>query len=174
MKIGYYQIHVEDVDVEKMAMKIKYNFYEFLVIHLSYVMHPFTFTTLMNLIFHEKLNEFVIIYIDDILVYSKSTEEYATHLEFVLQKFKENKLYANQAKSKCTSLEMEFLGHVLSWETVKPILRKIESIKEWQSLVLTKGVRSFLRLADFYTKFIKDFFCIGKIAHQLLEEKKIL
>jgi len=57
---------------------------------------------------------------------------------------------------------------------VKPILRKIESIKEWQNLVLTKGVRSFLRLADFYTKFIKDFFCIGKIAHQLLEEKKIL
>jgi hypothetical protein len=77
-------------------------------------MHPSTFTTLMNSIFHEKLNEFVIIYIDDILVYSKFMKEHMTHLKFVLQKFKENKLYANWVKSEFTSLEMDFLGHVLS------------------------------------------------------------
>jgi hypothetical protein len=67
----------------------------------------------MNFIFHEKLDDFVIIYIDDILVYSKSAKKHAMHLEFVLQKFKENKLYANQAKSEFASLEMEFLGYVL-------------------------------------------------------------
>jgi hypothetical protein len=68
----------------------------------------------MNSIFHKKLDEFMIIYINDILVYSKSMEEHAIHLEFVLQKVRENKLYANQTKSEFTSLKMDFLGHVLS------------------------------------------------------------
>jgi hypothetical protein len=74
----------------------------------------------------------MIIYIDDILVYSKSIEEHGTHLEFVLQKLKENKLYTNYAKSEFTNLEMDFLRHVLFWEWVKPNPKKIESIKEWK------------------------------------------
>jgi hypothetical protein len=91
----------------------------------------------------------MIIYIDDILVYSKSIEKHVTHLEFVLQKFKENKLYTNQAKSEFTSPKMDFLGHVFSWKGVKPHPKKIESIKEWQSLVLATSIRSFLRLDNF-------------------------
>jgi len=67
-------------------------------------------------------------------------EDHATYLEFVLQKLKKNKLYANWVKSEFTSLEIDFLGHVLSQEGVRPKLRKIESIKEWQSLVLVKGL----------------------------------
>jgi hypothetical protein len=83
----------------------------------------------MNSIFCEKLNEFVSIYTNDILVYSKSTKEHVTHLEFVLQKFKEDKLYTNRVTSKFASLEMDFLGHVLSWEEVRVDPKKIESIK---------------------------------------------
>jgi len=67
----------------------------------------------MNLIFHEKLDEFVVIYVDDILVYSKFVEEHVTHLEFVLQKFKKNKLYANWGKNEFANPKMDFLGHVL-------------------------------------------------------------
>lgn len=83
----------------------------------------------MNSIFHKKLDEFVSIYIDDILVYSKSTKEHVTYLEFVLQKLKEDKLYTNWVKSKFASLEMDFLGHVLFQEGVRVNLKKIESIK---------------------------------------------
>jgi hypothetical protein len=98
-------------------------------------------------------------------------ENHATHLEFVLQKFKKNKLYANWAKSEFTSLKTNFLGHVLSQDGVRPDLSKIESIKEWQSLVLVKGVRSFLGLANFYSKFIKDFSALAKSFIDLLKKK---
>jgi hypothetical protein len=101
---------VEEADLEKMAMRTKYDFYEFLVMSFGLCNAPSTFTTLMDLIFHEKLSEFIIIYIDDIFVYSKSAKEHATHLKFVLQNLK----YVNQAKSKFASLKMDFLGHVLS------------------------------------------------------------
>ncbi len=91
-------------------MRTKYDFYDFLVMSFGLCNAPSTFTTLMDLIIHEKLNQFIIIYIDDILVYSKSAKEHATHLEFVLQNLK----YVNQAKNKFISLKMDFLGHVLS------------------------------------------------------------
>ncbi len=84
LKLGYYQIHVEDADVEKTPMRTRYNSYEFLVMSFGLCNAPSIFTTLMNSIYHEKLDEFVIIYIDDILLYSKSADEHATHLKFVL------------------------------------------------------------------------------------------
>jgi hypothetical protein len=125
----------------------------------------------MNSNFHEKLNKFVIIYVDDILVYSKSMEEHVTHLEFVLQKFKENKLYVIQAKNKFARLEMDFLEHVLSCERVTPNPKKIESIKEWQSSNSTKGIKYLLRLTNLYKKFIKDFSALGKPPIDLLKKK---
>ncbi len=95
MKLGYYQIRMGEADVEKTTMRTKYGSYKFLVMPFGLYNAPSTFTMSMNFIFHEKLNDFVIIYIDDILVYSKSIEKHVMHLEFVLQKFKEDKLYAN-------------------------------------------------------------------------------
>jgi len=86
---------MEEANVEKTAMKTKYDSYEFLVMSFGLCNAPSTFTTLTDLIFHEKSNEFIITYIDDILVYSKSTKEHATHLEFVLQNLKKTKLYVN-------------------------------------------------------------------------------
>jgi hypothetical protein len=98
-------------------------------------------------------------------------EEHVTHLEFVLQKFKENKLYVIQAKNKFPSLEMDFLEHVLSCERVTPNPKKIESIKEWQSSNSTKGIKSLLRLINLYKKFIKDFFALGKPPIDLLKKE---
>ncbi len=88
-----------------------------------------------------------------------------THVEFMLLKFKENKLYANWAKNKFVILEMDFLGHVLSWEGARLDPKTIESIKEWQSPNLTKGVRSFLGLPKFYKKVHKGLFSISKTTH---------
>ncbi len=162
MKSNYYQIHMGEVDVEKMTMGTRYGSYEFLIMLFRLCNAPFNFTTLLNSIFHEKLDEFIIIYIYDILVYSKFVEVHVIHLEFVLQKFKENKLYSNKAKSEFTSLKMDFLGHLLSQEGMKPNPKKIELIKECQSPISTKGVKSFLGLANFYNMFIKDFSALAK------------
>jgi hypothetical protein len=95
-----------------------YDFYELLVMPFGLCNAPSTFTTFMNFIFHAKSDEFVIIYIDHIFVYSKLVEEHVEHLKSMLKKLRVNNLYTNQLKSEYPSLEMEFLGHVLFQERV--------------------------------------------------------
>jgi len=83
----------------------------------------------MNFIFHEKLDKFVIVYIDDIFIYSKTAKEHARHLEYVLRKLKENQFFANYAKNEFTQKEMNFLGHVLSQMGISLNSRKLEAIE---------------------------------------------
>ncbi len=111
----------------------------------------------MDSIFHEKLDEFVIIYIDDILVYSKTTKKHKENLEYVLSKFYENNFFVNTAKNEFAQEEMDFLGHILSWEGVKLDPKKLQTTQDWKRIIMVKGVRSFLGLANFYWKFIKGF-----------------
>jgi hypothetical protein len=129
MKLGYYQIWIIKEDVENITMQIKYGLYEFLVMFFGLCNAMATFKTLMNLIFHEKLDEFVIIYIDDIFIYSKIAKEHARHLEYVLRKLKENQFFANHVKSEYTQEEMNFLGHVLSQMRISLNSKKFETIK---------------------------------------------
>jgi hypothetical protein len=92
----------------------------------------------------------------------------------MLQKLKKNKLYANQTNSEFASLKMDFLGHVLPQEGVRPDPKKIESIKEWQSPALANGVRSFLGLPNVYIKFIKDFSALAKpLANPLKKQSEL-
>lgn len=88
------------------------------------------FMTFMNSIFHERLDDFVIIYIDDILMYSKIAKEHVENLEYVLSNFCENKFFVNWTKNEFARKEMDFLGHILSWEGVKLNTKKLEAIKD--------------------------------------------
>jgi hypothetical protein len=94
----------------------------------------------MNSIFHKKLNEFVIIYIDEVLVYSKIVEEHVKHLEHLLSKLKKNQLFANMANSEFAQKKMGFLGHILYGEGVRLDLKKLEAIKDWKRIVTIKGI----------------------------------
>jgi hypothetical protein len=114
LKSRYYQIRIANKDVKKTACRTRYGSYEFLVMPFGLCNTPSTFTTFMNTIFREEIDDFVIVYIDDILVYSKTAEEHARHLEVVLQKFKNNKLYAYGEKSDFFQNKIEFLGHVVT------------------------------------------------------------
>ncbi len=152
-------------------MRTCYGSYEFLVMPFGLCNAHSTFTTLMNSIFHNKLDEFLIIYIDGILIYSKSAKEHAKHLEYILQKLKDNNFYANKAKSEFARMEMDFLAHVLSLEGIRPNLKKVHAIKEWQSLVMAKGVWSFLGSANFYKKFITRFSTFAKLLINLLKKE---
>ncbi len=98
LKLRYYQIHIMGEDVEKMAMRTRYGLHEFLVMPFRSCNVSSMFTTLMNFIFHEKLDKFMIIYNDDILVYSKTTKEHVKHLKYILNKLHENRLFANKVK----------------------------------------------------------------------------
>lgn len=99
-------------------MKTMYDFYELKVMPFGLCNAPSTFTTFMNSIFHDMSNKFVIIYIDDIFVYSKLVEEHIDHLKSMLKTLRVNNLYTNKMKSEYASLKMEFMGHVLSQEGV--------------------------------------------------------
>ncbi len=119
-------------------MRTRYGLYEFLVMLFGLCNAPFTFTTFMNLVFHNKLEELLIIYINDILIYSKLAKEHVGHIKYVLQKLKENTLYVNKTKSEFA--QMDFLGHVLSLKNIRLDLKKVMAIKEWENLVTAKGV----------------------------------
>ena len=170
LKSGYYQIRIADGDIEKTACRTRYGSYEFLVMPFGLCNVPSTFTTLMNTIFREEMDDFVIVYIDDILVYSKTAEEHARHLEAVLGRLKDNKLYANGEKSDFAHEEIEFLGHVVTRDGIKPDMKKVKAIQEWKRPSTQKGLRSFLGLANYYRRFIRDFSKLARPLSDLLKK----
>jgi hypothetical protein len=124
----YYQIRFADGDIEKIACHTRYGFYEFFVMLFELCNAPSIFTTFMNTIFREEMDNLVIIYIDEILVYSKTVEDHARQLEVVLKKLRNSKLHANGEKSKFARLEIEFLGHVQTGNGINLGMKKVKAI----------------------------------------------
>jgi len=116
-----------------------------------------TFCTLMNDIFREWLDDFVVVYIDDILIYSGSLEEHAEHLRKVFQRLRENKLYAKLEKCEFEVTKVDFLGHRITQEGLKMDDHKVKAILDWELPKSVPTLRSFLGLASYYRKFIKNF-----------------
>ena len=114
---------------------------------------PATFMRLMNSVFMEYLDKFVVVYIDDILIYSKSEAEHAEHLCLVLTKLREHRLYAKFSKCEFWLTELVFLGHVISANGVAVIPNKVQSILDWETPKSVKDVRRFLGLAGYYRRF---------------------
>ena len=112
---------------------------------------------LMNWVFRPFLDRFVIVFIDDILVYSRSEEEHAMHLRLVLQTLREHQLYAKFSKYEFWLDQVAFLGHMVSKDGIEVDPKKIEAIIEWPSPTTVTEVRSFLSLASYYRRFMKDF-----------------
>ncbi len=125
---GYYQIWIAEGDEEKTACRTRYGSYEFLVMPFGLTNAPATFCTLMNDIFREWLDDFVVIYIDDILIYSSSLEEHVEHLRKVFQRLRENKLYAKLEKCEFGVTEVDFLGHRITQESLKMDDHKVKAI----------------------------------------------
>jgi hypothetical protein len=118
---------------------------------------PATFCTLLNDIFREWLDDFVVVYIDDILIYSGSLEEHAEHLRKVFQRLRENMLYAKLEKCEFEVMEVDFLGHRITQEGLKMDNHKVKAILDWELPKSILALRSFLGLASYYCKFIKNF-----------------
>jgi hypothetical protein len=132
---------------------------------------PAYFMYLMNKVFMEYLDKFVVVFIDDILIFSK-TEEYEKHLRMVLEKLKSNQLYAKFNKCEFWLIEVAFLGHVISAGGIAVDPSKVKDVLNWMPPTNASEIRSFLGLAGYYRRFIKDFSKIAKPMTRLLEKKK--
>nr|GFD01146.1 putative reverse transcriptase domain-containing protein [Tanacetum cinerariifolium] len=139
----------------KTAFRTRYGHYEFLVMPFGLTNAPAVIMDLMNRIFHEFLDEFVIVFIDDILVFSKSKEEHEDHLRTVLQTLRQEKLYAKFSKCEFWLSSVAFLGHIVSAEGITMDLTKVEAITKWPRPMSVTEVRSFLGLAGYYCRFVE-------------------
>jgi len=164
LHLGYYQIQIVEGDEKKIVYHTRYWSYEFLM-PFGLTNAPTTFCTFMNDIFRKCLDDFVVVYIDEILVYNNSMEEHVEHLRKMFRKLKKNKLYTEFAKYKFGVTKVDVLGHRVAQEAVKVDDHKVKAILHWEPPRSVLALRSFLGLASYYHKFIKNF---TKIAMPLI------
>ncbi|KAL4025729.1 hypothetical protein IC575_014134 [Cucumis melo] len=157
LRSGYHQLRIKDEDVPKTAFRSRYGHYEFIVMSFGLTNAPAVFMDLMNRVFREFLDTFVIVFIDDILIYSKTEAEHEKHLRIVLQTLRDNKLYAKFSKCEFWLKQVSFLGHVVSKAGVSVDPAKIEAVTGWTRPSTVSEVRSFLGLAGYYRRFVENF-----------------
>ena len=170
LRSGYYQMRVKEVDVLKTAFRTRYGHYEFLVMPFGLTNSPVTFMDLMNRVFRPYVDKFVVVFIDDILVYSKDAQEHEQHLKIVLQTLREKKLYAKLSKCDFWLKEVSFLGHIVSTEGIIVDPTKIEAIVNWKPPRNVTEVRSFLGLVGYYRIFTRGFSVITSLLTKLLRK----
>ncbi|XP_048448087.1 uncharacterized protein LOC103926898 [Pyrus x bretschneideri] len=161
LRSGYYQLKINRNDVPKTAFRTRYGHYEFLVMPFGLTNAPAAFMDLMNRVFQPYLDRFVIVFIDDILVYSKSKAEHVRHLTLVLKRLREHQLYAKFSKCQFWLNQVAFLGHVISAQGVLVDPQKVAAVENWEQPRTVTEVRSFLGLAGYYRRFVKDFSVIA-------------
>ncbi|KAK5845897.1 hypothetical protein PVK06_002140 [Gossypium arboreum] len=163
-------LRVKEADIHKTAFRTRYGHYEFLVMPFGLTNTPAAFMDLMNRVFQPFLDRFVVVFIDDILVYSETKAKHDEHLRTVLQVLREKELYAKFSKCEFWLREVTFLGHVVSAEGISVDPRKIESILEWKPPRSVSEIRSFLGLAGYYRRFVEGFSVIAAPLTKLIRK----
>ncbi|GBG93096.1 hypothetical protein CBR_g58781 [Chara braunii] len=164
LKSGYHQISIQPNDRYKTAFKTRYGHFEWVVMPFGLTNAPTTFQAAMTNEFRAMLDRFVLVYLDDILVYSRSLEDHLGHLRQVLETLRLAKYKANHDKCEFVRQELEYLGHFVTPEGIGPLSDKIQAVQEWSEPRNVTDVRSFLGLTGYYQRFIKGY---SKIAAHL-------
>ncbi|GJS42398.1 hypothetical protein Tco_0567441 [Tanacetum coccineum] len=170
LRSGYHQLRVCEKDIPKTAFRTRYGHYEFQVMPFGLTNAPAVFMDLMNRVCKPYLDKFVIVFIDDILIYSKNKEEHEEHLKLILELLKKEELYAKFSKCEFWIPKVQFLGHVIDSKGIHVDPVKIESIKDWESPKNAIEIRQFLGLAGYYRRFIEGFFKIAKSMTKLTQK----
>lgn len=157
LRSRYHQVHIKEDDTYKTTFRSRYMHNEFVVVPFCLTNAPTTFMCFMNNVLHLYLDKFVIVFFDDILVYSKNEEEHVENLVAVLRLLRENQLYSNISKYSFFQTEVHYLGHVVSKEGITLDPKKMRAIMEWLAPKNVDEVRSFMGLVGYYRRFIRDF-----------------
>nr|CAH66107.1 OSIGBa0101K10.6 [Oryza sativa] len=170
LRSGYHQLRIKEEDIPKTAFTTRYGLFECTVMSFGLTNAPAFFMNLMNKVFMEYLDKFVVVFIDDILIYSRTKEEHEEHLRLALEKLREHQLYAKFSKCEFWLSKVKFLGHVIPAGGVAVDPSNVESVTNWKQPKTVSEIRSFLGLAGYYRRFIENFSKIAKPMTRLLQK----
>ncbi|KAL0561575.1 hypothetical protein IC582_002009 [Cucumis melo] len=156
LRSGYHQLRIKDNDIPKTTFHSRHGHYEFIVMSFGLTNAPTVFMDLINRVFKDFLDTFVIVFIDDILIYFKTEVEHEKHLRMVLKTLRANKLYAKFSKCEFWLKHVSFLGHVVSKDGISVDPAKIEAVTGWPRPSIVSEVHSFLGLASCYGQLMID------------------
>ncbi|GJZ88339.1 putative reverse transcriptase domain-containing protein [Tanacetum coccineum] len=172
LRSGYHQLRVHDDDISKTAFRTRYGNFEFTVMPFGLTNPPAVFMDLMNRVCKRYMDKFVIVFIDNILIYSKTKEDHENHLRLMLDLLRNEKLYAKFSKCEFWLQEVHFLGHVVNHKGIHVDPSKIKAMKSWKAPTTPSEVRSFLGLAGYYRRFIENFSKISKPLTSLTQKNQ--
>ncbi|KAL0293827.1 UNVERIFIED_CONTAM: Retrovirus-related Pol polyprotein from transposon [Sesamum radiatum] len=170
LRLGYWQVRIKEGDEAKTTVVTRYGAFEFLVMPFGLTNAPATFCTLMNQVLHGFLDEFVVVYLDDIVIYSRTLAEHVEHLRKVLARLREYELYAKVSKCSFAQETISFLGHIVERGRIRMDPKKVQAIEEWQPPRDVYDLRSFLGLANYYRRFVKEYSKIARPMTDLLKK----
>jgi ribonuclease HI len=168
LRSGFHQLRIRPLDIPKTTFITKYGLYEFTDMSFGLTNAPAYFMYLMNSVFMDYLDKFVVVFIDDILVYSQSEQEHEEHLRKVLQRLRDCQLYAKLSKCEFWISEVLFLGHIINRDGLVVDPMKVAAILDWKAPKDVRGIKSFIGMASYYRRFIKGFFKIVRPMTALL------
>jgi hypothetical protein len=170
LRYGYHQIKIRANDIPKTAFSTRYGLYEYLVMSFGLINASTYFMYLMKSVFMPELDKFVVVSIDDILVYSRNEQEHTMHLHIVLQRLRDHHLYAKLSKCEFWLREIKILGHTISQDGISVDPEKVQEVMNWKPPTTVRQIRRFLGLAGYYRRFIPDFSRIAKPMTKLLKK----
>jgi hypothetical protein len=173
LRAGYHQIRLAEGEEHKTTFQTNQGHYEFMVMPYGLTSAPATFQNAMNKIFAPLLRRCALVFIDDILIYTKTLQEHQEHLRAVFQLLTEHQLKVKRSKCTFVQPQLKYLGHIISASGVSTDPKSIEAVQTWPVPQSTKDVRKFLGLAGYYRKFVQNFGLISRILTDLLKKNEL-